>query len=192
MSFISGINEPKDMLLKLVREGNRVNFEENSENVMDHFFNFSVTAHSLRDWCINYLSQQSNKKQLNQTWDNEKYLVIAKDIANSVKHFKITMYTPNLAGTSSSTAQGVAFYSNENISEKMEKSQQNTEYRESQTQESPSFLITFADATTENLTDYVVKTIRYWVKYFDSNSIPRHLVDDKGIFLNRLCWHLIT
>nr|MBF0684875.1 hypothetical protein [Pseudomonas sp.] len=132
MSFISGINEPKDMLLKLVREGNRVNFEEDSENVMDHFFNFSVTAHSLRDWCINYLSQQSNKKQLNQIWDNEKYLVIAKDIANSVKHFKITMYTPNLAGTSSSSTQGVAFYSNENITEKMEKSQQSTEYREPQ------------------------------------------------------------
>lgn len=192
MSFISGIDEPKDMLLKLVREGNRINFEENPENVMDHFFNFSVTAHSLRDWCINHLSQQGNKNQLNQTWDTEKHLVIAKDIANSVKHFKITMYTPDVKGTSSSTTQGVAFYLNENIPEKMEKAQQSAEYRESQTQENPSFIVTFTDGTTENLTDYVVKTIKYWVGYFDSNDIPRSVFDHKCIFLNRQFWHSIT
>ncbi|MCW4629791.1 MULTISPECIES: hypothetical protein [Marinomonas] len=192
MSFISGINEPKDMLLKLVREGNRVNFEDNPENLMDHFFNFSVTAHSLRDWCINYLSLQENKKQLNEAWDNEKYLVIAKDIANSVKHFKITMYTPDVKGTSSSIIQGVVFYSTENIPAKMEKARQSAEYRESRTEESPSFIVTFTDGTTENLTDYVFKTVKYWVGYFDSHGIPRHVVDHHSIFLNRLCWNLIT
>lgn len=192
MSFISGINEPKDMLLKLIREGNRVNFEQHTDNVMDHFFNFSVTAHALRDWCINYLSQQGNKKHLNKVWDNEKHLVIAKDIANSVKHFKITMYTPDVKETSSSTAKGIAFYSTENILDKMEKAQQSNEYRESQTQDSPSFIVIFTDGTTENLTDYVFKTIKYWVDYFDSNSVPRYVFDHNSIFLNRVYWHLVT
>ncbi|SBS29256.1 hypothetical protein MSP8886_01493 [Marinomonas spartinae] len=188
MSFISGINEPKDMLLKLVREGNRVNFEQNAEDVMDHFFNFSVTAHALRDWCINYLSQHQNKKQLNKIWDNEKHLVIAKDIANSVKHFKITMYTPDVKEASSSTAQSITFFSNENIEEKMEKAQKSKEYRESQTQESPSFIVTFTDGETEKLTDYVLKTIKFWVDYFDRNSIPRYTIDQNNIFLNRHFW----
>ncbi|MDW5419269.1 hypothetical protein R6242_22100 [Iodobacter sp. CM08] len=102
------------------------------------------------------------------------------------------MYTPNLTGTSPSTTQNIVFYSNENISEKIEKAEKSTEYRESKTQESPSFLITFADGTTENLTDYIIETTKHWVKYFDTNGIPRYMVDEKGIFLNRLDWHLIT
>ena len=44
MSFIQEIVEPKDMLLKLIREGNRINFEECTEDLTDHFFNFSVTV----------------------------------------------------------------------------------------------------------------------------------------------------
>jgi len=51
------------MLLKLIREGNRITFEDEYENISDHFFNFSITAHSLRDWCIKYQGLQSKKKE---------------------------------------------------------------------------------------------------------------------------------
>ncbi|MDO3386002.1 hypothetical protein QWI17_09155 [Gilvimarinus sp. SDUM040013] len=150
---------------------------------MDHFFNFSVTAHSLRDWCIEHLSQQDKRKQLNQMWDAEKHLVIAKDVANSVKHFKITKYTPDVKESSLSTTKRVPFYLGQDIVEEMESVQRDFEYRESKIQENPSFVVTFTDGTTEDLTDYAVKTIKYWVCYFDSYSIPRSVIDFKGVFL---------
>lgn len=188
MSFINGITQPKDVLLKLVREGNRINFEGNQIDLADHFFNFSVTAHSLRDWCIKYTSQEKYKKQLHEKWNQEQCLLIARDIANSVKHFTIDRYTPDLSGSLVSSTQGIAFYSRENILEKMEAVQQSTEYRDSQTETSPSFIITFTNGDTENLTDYAFNTIKYWEKYFDDNHIPRYPIDCSFIFLNRACW----
>lgn len=192
LSFIQGINEPKDMLLKLIREGNRVIFEELPIELIDHFFNFSVTAHSLRDWYIKFTSLQSQKKQLNNTWDQNPFLVVAKDVANSVKHFGITLYTPSLSGSSASSTGFVAFTYGEDIPAKMEKAREDESFRKSVTQPSPSYLIKFTDGTYIDLTDYVFKATQYWVEYFDNNEIPRDTrYDAKHIYLNRKEWFIL-
>jgi hypothetical protein len=192
VSFIRGINEPKDMLLKLVREGNRVVFEENPTDLLDHFFNFSVTAHSLRDWCLKYKNIQAQKKQMHITWDQNPCLVIAKDVANSVKHFGIDLYTPSLSGSSESFTDYIVFRGDEDIPTKMGKARDDEEFRNSVSQPSPSYLINFNDGTSIDLSEYVFNTINYWVKYFDSHNIPRHLNHDaKRIFANRKIWHIL-
>ncbi|WP_139231721.1 hypothetical protein [Azotobacter beijerinckii] len=173
VSFISGVNEPKDMLLKLIREGNRIIFEEDPAELSDHFFNFSVTAHSLRDWCLKSQNIQSQKKQANEAWDKHSYLVVAKDIANSVKHFGIDRYTPSLAGSEESSTDFVEFLHGEDIPAKMERAHSEEEFRRSVSQPRPSVLITFSDGSSIDLTDYAFKVINYWVGYFDENNIPR-------------------
>lgn len=192
VSFIQGINEPKDMLLKLIREGNRVIFEESPIELTDHFFNFSVTAHSLRDWYIKFANLQSQKKQLNNIWDQNPTLVVAKDVANSVKHFGITLYTPSLSGSSVSSTGFVAFTYGEDIPAKMEKAREDENFRKSETQPRPSYLIKFTDGTDIDLTDYVFKTTQYWVEYFDKNKVPRDTrYDSKHIYLNRKMWFIL-
>jgi len=189
LSFVNGVDEPKDMLLKLIREGNRIIFENDPAELADHFFNFSVTAHSLRDWCLKFQNIQSQKKQANEAWDEYPYLVVAKDIANSVKHFGIDLYTPSLAGSAESSTDFVEFLHGEDIPEKMERAQEE-EFRRSVSQPRPSFLISFSDGSSIDLTDYAFKTVNYWVTYFDEKKIPRDLrYDSKHIYTNRIFWH---
>jgi hypothetical protein len=190
MSFIQGINEPKDMLLKLIREGNRSIFEDERLELTDHFFNFSVTAHSLRDWCIKFQKMTKTQKVLCQSaWDSERCLVIAKDVANSVKHFGIDLYIPSLSGSSESHTDFVPFTYGEDIPAKMEKAQTSEEYRRSVSKPRPSYLIKFKDEPDFNLTDYIFETINYWVAYFDQNGVPRdQRYDAKLIFCNRKLW----
>ena len=121
MSFICDFSEPKDMLIKLIREGNRINFEDDIVNLSDHFFNFSVTAHSLRDWCIKYLTLHGMKDraQLNKEWESKDFLIVAKDIANSVKHFGVDRYSPKVSNSERDSAKSISIYTNENVSEKL-------------------------------------------------------------------------
>ena len=193
MSFIKGIVEPKDMLVKLIREGSRINFEECSENLTDHFFNFSVTAHSIRDWCIKFQGLKAQKKQLDQQWDKEPFLVTAKDIANSVKHFGISKYTPKLKSSEIKTSSTVEFCVGEDNPEKLQKALDNSGFRESESKEKPSYIVNFEDGTEITLNDYVFKTVNYWLTYFDDHSIPKDpAINVRHIYVNRLFWHKYT
>jgi hypothetical protein len=193
MSFIQNISEPKDMLLKLIREGNRVTFEDDAENIADHFFNFSVTAHSIRDWCIKYKDLQAQKKTLNQKWDKEPFLAVAKDIANSVKHFGIDLYKPQLKDSEMKNSSVVEFCVGENITDKLQKSVDDKEFRESEGKEKPSYIVLFDDGSEITLNDYIFKTVNFWINYFDQNSIPRNeSVNTTHLFINRPFWHKFT
>lgn len=193
MSFIKGIDEPKDMLLKLIREGNRINFENCTEDLTDHLFNFSVTAHSLRDWCIKFRSVQTNRKSMNQNWDSKPFLVVAKDIANSVKHFGIEMYTPELSGSVNQSASFVEFKYGEDIPEKIYQVMNDESFRNSQAEPGPSYIINFQDGSSITMNDYIFKTINYWIEYFDENNIPRYTdYCAKHIYLNRPFWLKLT
>lgn len=183
--MIQNILEPKDMLLKLIREGNRIMFEENPENLTDHFFNFSVTAHSIRDWCIKFQSPRLSKQKLNREWDKKPFLAIAKDIANSVKHFGIDYYTPKLKGSEAQTAGFIDISSAEEIAKLLS----DQDYRESQSRPRPSYLVLFEDGEECSLNSYVQETVVFWLRYFDQYEIPREqAVDDKNLYIHRLKW----
>lgn len=82
--------EPKDLLAKAVREGRRAYLKcDNTEQVSDHFFNFCVTAHAIRDWCIQYLEYDEKSLEaqaFHERCCKSKNLQYCRDIANSLKH----------------------------------------------------------------------------------------------------------
>lgn len=87
--FRYGYSTPGDIFNKAERE--RLRLIEASghfarEEMCDHFFNFCVTAHALRDWCIKHLGA-SAKDKVRKRCDAIPVLACCRDIANSSKHF---------------------------------------------------------------------------------------------------------
>jgi hypothetical protein len=179
MSLIDGLNSPVDLLMKLFREGRRAVANQDSQiDLLDHFYNFSVIAHSLQDWCIDYL--KLDRKLQKQMWDAEKSLCVAKDIANSSKHFKITMYTPDVVSTKRDLTEFAAIvFSPFDVSDEGVVA---GKYMKN------SFVI-HIDGAEVDLYDFMMDVLRYWLKFFDDKSIARNGdLNEALIFVNRNGW----
>lgn len=189
MSLINSIKEPGDLLKKLVRDGNSINFEDDPDRLPGLVFNFSVTCHSLRDWCIKYQGKESDKDQLNKAWNQEKSLQAAKDIANSTKHFGISLYTPTVSSADASVGKTVEFRSNQNIAEALERAKTDQEYRASLEKDAPSYQIIFVDGDVLALWEFVFQAIGCWLSYFDVNGIPRDVkLSTSMIYIDQSQW----
>lgn len=90
MPIFDAYKAPKDLLAKAVREGRRAYLKsESPQQVSDHFFNFCVTAHAIRDWCIQHLSFDEKSIEASNFHNRcckSKNLKNCRDIANSSKH----------------------------------------------------------------------------------------------------------
>jgi hypothetical protein len=177
MSKITGLDRPNDLLIKLIREASRLRFETDEKHRLDHFFNFSVTANSLRDWCAEALYPGSSntlfkkqKKSLNLTWDKVAALNAAKDIANSAKHFNIRQYVPDVENTKSSASKQVVLEFLNNSST-IDIAFDNLGREKAI--ETPSFEIAFTDDSKMGLDQFIIDTVCYWMQFFDENSIYR-------------------
>lgn len=186
MSLITGLNEPFDLLLKLIREGNRINMQSDSDDLVDHLFNFSVTAHSLRDWSIKYLNvtDPKEKEKLHKEWNKMACLVAAKNIANSSKHFGIKPKDSKVTGVLSGTREVVELFGLVDSVDIMSGIEDGNGITEPSIKNIPSFLITFTSFPDLDLWDFVEKTIDYWAQFFDQHDIPR----DKRYGINLLFW----
>jgi hypothetical protein len=90
MSQIKCFTKAGDILAKVVREGRRVNFASNDFELSDSIFNFCITSHSMRDWCIKELGWDSGSQKTQSFHDacnTFEFLKYARDIANGSKHF---------------------------------------------------------------------------------------------------------
>jgi len=91
MSLLHGFNEPEDILYKLVRDGRKCHFSQDSMEISDYLFNFCITGHSLRDWSIKKLGLTGQSMQNYHDLCNEnEYLKYCRDIANSTKHYGLS------------------------------------------------------------------------------------------------------
>jgi hypothetical protein len=91
MSILHSYKEPKDMLYKLLRDGKKSHFAKSPEELCDNLFNFCVTGHSIRDWCIKYLNlDDTAKRQFHEKCNKDKHLKYCRDIANASKHFSLS------------------------------------------------------------------------------------------------------
>lgn len=74
---------------KLEREAYRAYHARTPLQKSDHFFNFCVTASSMRDYCLEYLGKvtKSQRKPFDVVWWKEPLLVAAIEIGNATKHF---------------------------------------------------------------------------------------------------------
>lgn len=83
------LDSPAALFRKLERESYRAYHAPTPLAKADHFFNFCVTALSMRDYCLEYLkaTTDAQKKPYHDIWNMQPLLVAASEIANSAKHF---------------------------------------------------------------------------------------------------------
>jgi hypothetical protein len=89
MQLTARISSPQALYRKLEREAYRAFHASTPLQKADHFFNFCVTASSMRDYCLEHLGAVTKlqKKPYHATWWKVPLLVAAIEIANSTKHF---------------------------------------------------------------------------------------------------------
>jgi hypothetical protein len=115
MSVISAYKEPQDILYKLLREGRRTWRAADQQEKCDHFFNYCVTAHSLRDWCIKHLNLHGKDlSDFHSDMNSKEFFSECRDIANSSKHFgldnkvsSVTAASPTVSDFAILTSNGV-------------------------------------------------------------------------------------
>ena len=89
MSFTVRLASPLALFRKLERESYRAYHSKTPLHKADHFFNFCVTAASMRDYMLEHLNVvlPLQKKPYFHAWSKIPALVAAAEIANSSKHF---------------------------------------------------------------------------------------------------------
>lgn len=86
-----GLNTVEGLFRKLEREFVRAFHHSNQVHKADHFYNFCITAHSLKDHLLERLGKTTDaaKQPYHDAWSKIPVLVAAADIANSAKHFQL-------------------------------------------------------------------------------------------------------
>lgn len=78
---------------KAIREASRAYLCKNKKDCGDHFFNFCITVHSLRDWTIKELDL--NESDFHELCNKVEYLRWCRDIANGSKHMTLKIPDKN-------------------------------------------------------------------------------------------------
>jgi hypothetical protein len=91
MSLTPNLVSLSALYRKLERESYRAYHASSKINKSDHFLNFCVTAHSLRDYMREDLGlfTTEEKKPLNEAWESDPLLVAVAEIANLSKQFRL-------------------------------------------------------------------------------------------------------
>lgn len=81
------------------REAYRAYHHRNRIHKADHFYNFCVTAHSMRDFYLERIGKTSkaDRSTYENAWSNEEFLMAVANIANSAKHFMLRDRRTNVA-----------------------------------------------------------------------------------------------
>lgn len=89
MPLTARLNSPAALYRKLERESYRAWHASTPLHKADHFFNFCVTATSMRDYVLEQLNKatEAQRKPYYDAWAKIPALVAAAEIANSSKHF---------------------------------------------------------------------------------------------------------
>jgi hypothetical protein len=89
MQLTTRLNSPHALFRKLERESYRAYHAPTPLHKADHFFNFCVTASSMRDYCLEYLGAitKAQRQPHYDAWSKVPLLVAAAEIGNSAKHF---------------------------------------------------------------------------------------------------------
>jgi hypothetical protein len=91
MALTPGLNSLEAMFRKLERELVRTYHERNLTHKADHFYNFCISAHSIRDYALERLGKilPADQQPLNELWAKNMALVAVSEIANTAKHFQL-------------------------------------------------------------------------------------------------------
>ena len=166
MSLIHTFKEPKDILRKLAYDGNLLLWTEDIQWLAYTLFNFSVTAHALRDWCLKHLgvNDSPQEKGFHDSWNKIAALVVVRDIANSSKHFGLRKAS-TVSSVNTSTAPWVSFWSEKDFESPQEPV------------ERASYAVSFSDGTSMEIYELVRLTYDAWLSFFQRYSIPHEKPD---------------
>jgi hypothetical protein len=89
MPLTAKLASPLALFRKLERESYRAYHAASPLHKADHFFNFCVTASSMRDYTLEHLGMFTHSQQqpYHDAWSKVPALVAAAEIANTSKHF---------------------------------------------------------------------------------------------------------
>lgn len=89
MALTARLSSPLALYRKLERESYRAFHAKTPLHKADHFFNFCVTAASMRDYTLEHLQKvsEAQRQPYYDMWAKNSALVAAAEIANSSKHF---------------------------------------------------------------------------------------------------------
>ena len=78
----------RDLIKKLDRESRRAYQAHNDTGKADHFYNFCVTAHSMKDFFFEEMGliSEADRLPFRTKWNDDSLLVAATEIANASKH----------------------------------------------------------------------------------------------------------
>ncbi len=106
---------------KVRRESYRTFHSKDSIHKADHFYNFCITAHALRDYFLEYKGwggdretkreYRAERKKQHVEWDSNELLAAVREIANSAKHFSLSR-PPQTRGMEERRGSVVEVYSN--------------------------------------------------------------------------------
>lgn len=160
MSTINCYAEPQDLVFKMLREGRRTWLTSDPQDKCDHFFNYCVTAHALRDWCIKYLQlSDTEKNSFHEEMNGIKYFVECRDIANSSKHFGLDVKASSVS-TVFPTQSEFAVITGKQNSEHYEKVKK------------MDINISLADCSSIDLFGFLHYTANNWIETLKRKGIP--------------------
>lgn len=165
------LSEPLQVLHKLEREMHRSFHHKNYVHKSDHFYNFCITALSLKDYVLHYLNKKSraDKRPYYDEWSDVDCLKAATEVANTSKHCVLenSPKTKSIERTKSNVINVLINDNGEirNIEEIV-----------------PDYKITLSDGCEMQLFEFTREIIEYWKNYLASIDI-KYVAQDEETFL---------
>ena len=165
MAVRTAIPDIAALCRKAEREAYRALHARSRLGKADHFLNFCITAHSLRDYYLEFadVSPGPQRGPYHAQWDRDTMNVAVKEIANLAKHFvlresrsKVSPKTRRLAHTPSTV--GDLFVRPDKNIEIIPRPARN-------------IFVTTEDGVTHELWTFQVDVLEYWRDYLRTNGV---------------------
>lgn len=148
---------PLALLRKLEREQYRAFHERHPMHKADHFYNFCVTAHAMRDFVLEHLGYagRSARAPFQRAWSSQPLLAAVGDVANASKHFTLRfpngMPRPvNTRGVSRRRGKVAAIYVSRDGS------------LVTRIEDVPEIVVHLSDGTRHELWQFMDSVVRFW------------------------------
>jgi hypothetical protein len=152
---------------KLERELYRTHHQLDRIHKADHFFNFCVTAHSMRDYFFERQAHvaPSSRQPFYDQWAKEPLLVAVEEIANSTKHFVLRDRQARLPR--SAKTKRVRLKRDRFIDLYVGPGGQAQAFQLF----APDAVITLSDNTTHDLYGFMASVLNYWRTFLQRHGI---------------------
>ena len=161
---------------KVLRESYRTWHTKDAIHKADHFYNFCITAHSLRDYFVehkgwggdpeNKRKYHAEREALHAEWGSNERLRAVQEIANSAKHFRLRR-PPRTKGTKKTTGFSIKVYTDGDALHSVKAG-------------FPDFVVTMASGEEFDLFELMSDVSEYWREFLRAAGLP--LGDDPHYF----------